>query len=87
MDIGDGEANDRCQRHRHDRLKAQHESLSRKLKGHYAYYGIVGNRPALFRFLEKVVRVWVKWLGRRSQRPLTWWKAVKILQSHPLLDP
>jgi len=76
-----------CRRHRHDRLKEQHEALSRKLKGHYAYYGIVGNRPALFRFREEAVRIWVKWLGRRSQRPLTWATAAKILHAHPLPDP
>ncbi len=76
-----------CQRHRHDPLKQQHAALSRKLKGHYAYYGIVGNRPALFRFREEAVRVWVKWLGRRSQRPLTWAKAAQILLAHPLPDP
>lgn len=76
-----------CQRHRHDRLKAQHGALSRKLKGHYAYYGIVGNRPALYCFREEAVRIWVKWLGRRSQRPLTWATAAKILHAHPLPDP
>lgn len=76
-----------CQRHRHDRLKQQHEALSRKLTGHYAYYGIVGNRSSLFRFRIEVVRIWVKWLGRRSQRRLGWAKALKLLQADPLPIP
>ena len=29
-----------CMRHRHLELPAQHGALSRKIKGHYAYYGM-----------------------------------------------
>lgn len=76
-----------CKLHRHDRLKDQHAALCRKLKGHYAYYGIIGNRPALFRFRMEAIRIWIKWLGRRSQRLLNWATAVKILKAHPLSEP
>ncbi len=41
-----------CRVHRHEPLEEQHRVLRRKLRGHYAYYGISGNYRALatFRF-------------------------------------
>ncbi len=56
-------------------ITEQHEILSQKLRGHYAYYGITGNRVALSRFREEVRRVWRKWLVRRrggNRRPWNW---------------
>jgi len=47
-------------------LTEQHQVLSAKLRGHYAYYGITGNVERLRRFREAVTRLWRKWLGRRS---------------------
>jgi group II intron reverse transcriptase/maturase len=41
-----------CQDHRHDALREQHVALSRKLQGHYAYYGVTGNFRALLRYLR-----------------------------------
>jgi len=61
-----------CRAHRHEPLRQQHITLSRKLQGHYAYYGITGNAEVIARFREAVRRIWQKWLARRSQRPLTW---------------
>ena len=61
---------DWCRGHRHDPVKAPYTTLSRKLQGHYVYYGIIGNRSALYRFRMELIRIWVKWLGRRSQRRL-----------------
>jgi RNA-directed DNA polymerase len=34
-----------CRRHRHTPVRWQHEQLSRKLRGHYAYYEMTGNGP------------------------------------------
>ena len=53
----------------------QHAILSQKLRGYYAYYGITGNRVALWRFLEAVQLIWRKWLMRRKRggrRPWNW---------------
>ncbi len=62
-----------CRRHRHRPIPEQHGALSRKLRGHYAYYGITGNMPALLRFLYAVRVVWRKWLSRRCWAgPLSW---------------
>ena len=39
-----------CRSNRHQPLDEQHEQLSRKLRGHYAYYGITGNGPGICAF-------------------------------------
>jgi len=64
-----------CRLNRHLPIGRQHEILSQKLRGHYAYYGITGNSVALSRFREEVRRVWRKWLVRRrggNRRPWCW---------------
>lgn len=73
--------------HRHEPLREQFDALSRKLQGHYGYYGIIGNRPSLYRYRMEVIRIWIKWLGRRSQRRLTWGKALRLLQVYVLPEP
>jgi hypothetical protein len=32
-----------CRLHRHEPISRQHQTLSQKLRGHFAYYGITGN--------------------------------------------
>jgi hypothetical protein len=62
-----------CRRHRHQPLPQQHAALSRKLQGHYGYYGLTGNGPTLARLWYAVRRRWHKWLSRRSwAAPLSW---------------
>jgi group II intron reverse transcriptase/maturase len=62
-----------CRLHRHDPVADQHRTLSQKLRGHYAYYGITGNGLAIQRFREAVVRIWKKWLARRRRRGFLSW--------------
>lgn len=57
-----------CRIHRHLPLWVQHLLLSRKLRGHYAYYGITGNSKRLQEFRYRVERIWRKWLCRRSHK-------------------
>ena len=45
----------------------QHAALRRKLRGHYAYYGMTGNADALGRFLWLAERAWRYWSNRRSK--------------------
>ncbi len=52
-----------CRIHRHHPIAEQHQTLSQKLRGHFAYYGITGNSIALARFRQAVQRVWWEWLG------------------------
>ena len=64
-----------CRTNRHRSIPEQHATLSQKLRGHYAYYGITGNSMALSRFREQVRRVWYKWLVSRkrgNRRPWSW---------------
>jgi RNA-directed DNA polymerase len=73
-----------CREHRHDPLQAQHESLVRKLRGHYAFYGITGNSAALDRFRYAVKGIWFEWLSRRSRRRMSWRRFVQVLDRFPL---
>ncbi len=80
-----GRITDWCRQHRHEPVAAQHLELSRKLQGHYAYYGITGNARALSRFLHEVERAWRYWLNRRSARAkMVWERFRRLLQRYPL---
>jgi RNA-directed DNA polymerase len=77
-----------CRRHRHDPVKAQHVALSRKLRGHYAYFGVNGNYRSLESLWYQTRRLWRKWLNRRSQRArMTWERFVDLLRRYPLPWP
>ena len=75
-----------CRRNRHLPVVEQQQALNRKLRGHYAYYGITGNAKALSRFRFEVQRRWRKWLNRRSHATRLNWEAFKRLCiRYPLL--
>ena len=79
---------DWCQRWRHHPVAEQHRQLVQKMRGHYAYYGITGNYPALSRYRHCAERSWIKWLGRRSQRSkINWDKAQRLFERYPLPTP
>lgn len=74
-----------CRSHRHDPVKEQHQALTRKLTGHYNYFGVNGNSRALQLLSYAVTRAWKKWLNRRSQRARMNWKRFnELLRAHPL---
>ena len=74
-----------CRVNRHLPIAEQQRVLSRKLRGHYAYYGITGNAPALQCYLFEVRRAWQKWLDRRSQRArMTWDRFAQLTGRYPL---
>ena len=55
------------------------------MRGHYAYYGIGGNSRRLQWFADQVVRIWRKWLSRRSRQGVFKWTRMReILKRHPL---
>jgi hypothetical protein len=74
-----------CRSHRHDPVCEQHAVLCQKLRGHYGYYGITGNSPALSRFQYAVLRLWRKWLlrRRRAWRGIPGWFS-RLLKRYPL---
>ena len=77
-----------CRENRHQPLDQQHRQLCRKLRGHYAYYGITGNSRSITSVRHKVLHIWYKWLNRRSRggHPMTWKKFI-ILLNGPLYVP
>ena len=80
---------DWCRRHRHLSLKDQHAALSRRLRGHYQYFGVNGNSQSLRQVLHTTEQLWLKWLRRRGQRGnrLTWQRFMAYLKAHPLPQP
>jgi hypothetical protein len=79
---------DWCKRNRHRPIPEQHQALSQKLRGHYAYYGLTGNSRALGSFYFAVKGLWRKWLSRRSWvSPLSWEQYQHLRERHPLPPP
>ena len=77
-----------CRVNRHTPIAEQQRVLGQKLRGHYAYYGITGNAPALARFRHEVQRVWRKWLARRSRSTwMSWERFARLVARHPLPLP
>jgi group II intron reverse transcriptase/maturase len=73
---------DWCRTHRHRGMFDQFRALVRKLEGHYAYYGITGNGPSLNQARTEAVKLWHKWLRRRSReaRAMTWERMNQLLK-------
>ena len=70
---------------RHCALADQHQTLSQKLRGHFAYYGITGNAPALTEFRRGAIGLWRKWLSRRNRDgPISWQRMYRLLERYPL---
>jgi group II intron reverse transcriptase/maturase len=70
-----------CRSSRHDDICTQQQGLAQKLRGHFGYFGITGNFKTLQRFRHEVVRVWRKWLNRRSQKARMHWDRMNARSS------
>jgi RNA-directed DNA polymerase len=74
-----------CRGNRHEPVAEQHQTLGQKLRGHFWYYGITGNGEALRCFRDGVIRLWRKWLSRRTRGdPFTWERFNLLLKGYPL---
>ncbi|MCP4966223.1 MAG: group II intron reverse transcriptase/maturase [bacterium] len=79
---------DWCKAHRHKSIRFQHKQLCAKLRGHYQYFGVIGNSRSLGGFYRETTRAWQKWLHRRSQRRrMTWDRFNALLKAYPLPTP
>ena len=77
-----------CQEHRHAPVDEQQKILNAKLRGHYQYYGRPTNSPSLLQFYRGVVRIWRKWLNRRTRgNRMTWERYKQLLRRYSLLSP
>jgi len=62
--------------------------LKLKLLGHYRYYGVSGNYPALRRYYTLASKLAYKWINRRSQKKsYTFAKYLRFLSFDPLPKP
>lgn len=76
-----------CRKNRHRPLAEQHQALCQKLRGHFGYYGITSNSPALARFRNEVTWIWFKWLRRRNNRRPQWSWFDRLLKRYILPWP
>lgn len=79
---------DWCRSHRHESVKEQHAALTRRIEGHFNYFGVNGNLRSMRLLVRQVERAWRKWLSRRGQRkPLSWERFRDLLRQLPLPTP
>jgi RNA-directed DNA polymerase len=77
-----------CRRNRHKKVAEQQKELVKKVKGHYAYFGIRGNLDALKSYWHEAKRAWREWLNRRSDRArMSWERMKRLLERYPLPPP
>jgi hypothetical protein len=73
---------------RHEPLSEPARQLNQALRGHYAYYGVVGNLGSLQRLYDNVERYWRKMLSSRSQKGKVRWEVFQqIKNTYPLSHP
>ena len=75
-----GEVKAALRRRMHDRVPAVGKWLRTVVEGHFRYYGVPTNYPALVLFRAQVERLWRRTLSRRSQQPMRWERARRIFE-------
>jgi RNA-directed DNA polymerase len=64
----------------HDPIAKTGAWVKQMLKGHLNYFAVSGNHPSLWWFLNKVKRLWLASLKRRSQTArLTWERFIRLV--------
>ena len=77
-----------CRGQRHQAVEEQHATLTRRIEGHFNYFGVNGNLRSMRVLNAQVERAWHKWLSRRGQRKPTSWERFKdVLRAFPLPTP
>ena len=71
-----------CRKHLHLPIREQHQKLTQKLRGHYGYYGIIGNFYCLLEFRETARGIWRRWLSRRRRDGVVTWPEFLRLEKH-----
>lgn len=68
-----------CRKNLHAPIKEQHQKLVQKLRGHYGYYGIIGNFYSLQEFREGARKIWRRKLSRRRRDgDVTWAQFLRL---------
>ncbi len=74
--------------HRHKKTPQLLDKLTKKLRGYYNYFGVVGNLGSLYQIYTHVVDLLYKWLNRRSGRKsLTWAQLKRVIAYRSLAKP
>ena len=74
-----------CRNNLHAPIKEQHQKLVQKLRGHYGYYGIIGNIYSLQEFREGARRIWRRKLSRRRRGSrVTWAQFLRLEKRYSL---
>ena len=74
--------------HRHRKLRELMKTVAAKHRGHWNYYGLIGNSQSLSQFRTLSCQILFKWLNRRSQRrSLTWLAFNRLLERHQVPLP
>ena len=60
-------------RRRHESIDEQGRYVQALIRGHEQYYGVPFNSRAIGAFRYQVIRLWQKWLSRRSERAYVDW--------------
>jgi group II intron reverse transcriptase/maturase len=75
-------------KNRHMRTPVLLDKLSEKLRGHYNYFGVVGNLDDVYAVYFHAVGMLYKWLNRRSGRKsMTWEKLKRVMAYRHLAKP
>jgi len=73
---------------RSQRLDEVLETVAQKYRGHWGYYGIIGNSKSLGHYHWATGRSLFKWLNRRSQRrSFTWPSFLRLLERYRVPRP
>jgi group II intron reverse transcriptase/maturase len=71
----------------HDPVSEVGRWLGAVVRGHFQYYGVPRNSPALRHFRCRVIRMWYRSLRRRSQKTRVTWHRMRILVGQWLPTP
>jgi RNA-directed DNA polymerase len=64
---------------RHSSTQTIMRTLAAKLRGHWNYYGVIGNQASQWEFFRQITGILFKWLNRRSQRTSYTWAGLRDL--------
>jgi len=64
---------------RHSSTPTIMKTLAAKLRGHWNYYGVIGNQASQWEFFRQITGILFKWLNRRSQRTSYTWAGLREL--------
>ena len=75
---------DTLRRMMHEPIATQHRRLCAMLRGHFNYFGVIGNRDGIDKFGRVAAKHWARTLARRSNQAIGWTQFWCLLARWPL---